>query len=205
MTMPQRIGIFGGTFNPIHLGHLVIAEAAWQEYDLDKVVFVPASHPPHKQQDSDVAPNELRYEMVRLAIADNPHFDISDVELRREGLSYTVDTLRYFHTQYPAGTEFYFIIGTDTLEQLPTWKYIDELIELCHFVSALRPHYQVNWEHLTERFGDLAQTRIHYLATPQLEISATDLRRRLCTGQSVRYLMPDPVRRRLTEKGIYDC
>lgn len=205
MTMPQRIGIFGGTFNPIHLGHLVIAEAAWQEYDLAKVVFVPASHPPHKQQDSDVAPNELRYEMVRLAIADNPHFDISDVELRREGLSYTVDTLRYFHTQYPAGTEFYFIIGTDTLEQLPTWKYIDELIELCHFVSALRPHYQVNWEHLTERFGDLAQTRIHYLATPQLEISATDLRRRLCRGQSVRYLMPDPVRRRLTEKGIYDC
>ena len=205
MTMPQRIGIFGGTFNPIHLGHLVIAEAAWQEYDLAKVVFVPASHPPHKQQDSDVAPNELRYEMVRLAIADNPHFDISDVELRREGLSYTVDTLRYFHTQYPAGTEFYFIIGTDTLEQLPTWKYIDELIELCHFVSALRPHDQVNREHLTERFGDLAQTRIHYLATPQLEISATDLRRRLCRGQSVRYLMPDPVRRRLTEKGIYDC
>ena len=205
MTIPQRIGIFGGTFNPIHLGHLVIAEAAWQEYDLTKVVFVPASHPPHKQQDLDVAPDELRYEMVRLAIADNPHFDISDVELQREGLSYTVDTLRYFHTQYPTGTEFYFIVGTDTLEQLPTWKYIDELIELCHFVGALRPHYQVNREHLTERFGDLAQTRIHYLATPQLEISATDLRRRLCRGQSVRYLMPDAVRRWLTEKGIYDC
>ena len=135
--------------------------------------------------------------MVRLAIADNPHFAISDVELQREGLSYTVDTLRYFHTQYPSGTEFYFIVGTDTLEQLPTWKYIDELIELCHFVSALRPHYQVNREHLTERFGDLAQTRIHY--------SATDLRRRLCTGQSVRYLIPDAVRCRLTEKRVYDC
>lgn len=198
----RRIGIFGGTFNPIHNGHLLIAEAAREEYGLERVVFVPASHPPHKDR-RHIAPNRLRCDMVRLAIDDNPFFFVSDVELLREGPSYTVDTMRYFHERYRENTEFYFIMGTDTLLDLPTWKYADELMELTHFLSALRPRYHTDLSALTKRFGESARGKIHFLHTPEMEISATDLRHRLVTGQSTRYLLPSAVQEYIQANGIY--
>lgn len=197
----HRIGIFGGTFNPIHIGHLVIAEAAREEYNLEKVIFVPASHPPHKH--FDIATDNIRYEMVKLAVADNPYFEVSNMELRRPGLSYTVDTMRCFHKEYPENTEFYFIVGMDTLLELPTWKYVDELIQLCHFLGALRPNYRTDLSDVLAYFGDIGRERIHYLHTPQLEISATDLRERLRKGKSVRYLMPKQVAEWLLANNVY--
>jgi len=198
----RRIGIFGGTFNPIHNGHLLIAEAAREEYGLERVIFVPASHPPHKQR-SDIAPNSWRYDMVRLAVADNPFFFVSDVELLRSGPSYTVDTLRYFHEVYQGQAEFYFIMGTDTLLDLPTWKYADELIALTHFLSALRPRYRTDLSVLTTRFGQQTQEKIHFLHTPEMEISATDLRQRFATGRSTRYLLPVAVQEYILANHIY--
>lgn len=198
----RRIGVFGGTFNPIHNGHLLIAEAAREEYGLEKVIFVPTSHPPHKDSRG-IAANQLRYDMVRLAIEDNPFFFVSDVELVRAGPSYTVDTMRYFHERYPEDTEFYFIMGTDTLLDLPTWKYADELMQLTHFLSALRPRYRTDLSILTKRFGSSARENIHLLHTPEMEISATDLRRRFSTGQSTRYLLPSAVQQYIQANEIY--
>ncbi len=202
MVTLRRIGIFGGTFNPIHNGHLLIAEAAREEYELEQVIFVPASHPPHKQK-TDIAANHWRYDMIRLAVADNPFFFVSNVELLRQGPSYTVDTLRYFHQHYGDGVEFYFIMGTDTLLDLPSWKYADELIELTHFLSALRPRYQTDFSMLTSRFGKLANQKIHFLHTPEMEISATDLRMRFLKGCSTRYLLPPAVQQYIQANGIY--
>ncbi len=199
----QKIGIFGGTFNPIHIGHLIIAEAAREEYGLDKIIFVTASHPPHKSQVG-IATNENRQKMVELAIADNPHFESSDVELQRQGPSYTVDTLRYFHEIFPDDTEFYFIVGTDTLLQLHTWKYIDELMELCSFLAALRPHYDENLNEVIRELSEQYQGKIYCLHTPELEISATDLRERLQQGKSIRYLVPAAVEKWLREHNVYE-
>lgn len=198
----KRIGIFGGTFDPIHIGHLVIAEAAREEYALERVIFVPAAHPPHKLARF-ITPEEDRLAMVRLATESNPYFEVSDVEIRRPGLSYTVDTLRWFHTQFPPDTEFYFILGMDTLLELPTWKYIDELLELTHFIGALRPHYERDPEKVIAHFGRTGRERIHALAVPQLEISATDLRNRMENGRSVRYFIPAAVREYVIKNGIY--
>lgn len=198
----KRIGIFGGTFDPIHIGHLVIAEAAREEYALERVIFVPAAQPPHKLTRF-ITPEAERLAMVRLATESNPYFEVSDVEMRRPGLSYTVDTLRWFHTQFPPGTEFYFVLGTDTLLELPSWKYIDELLELTHFIGALRPHYDREPEKMIAHFGQMGREKIHILTAPELEISATDLRRRLESGRSVRYFIPDIVREYVMEHGIY--
>lgn len=137
MKLTGRIGIIGGTFNPIHLGHLMIAEMAQETYELDRVIFVPAYHPPHKHDD--VIDAQYRYEMTAAAVMDNPKFTISDVEFKREGPSYTVDTIKYFRSQYGEDKEYYFIAGTDTIQDLPNWKYIHELLSLCHFIGAVRP------------------------------------------------------------------
>lgn len=120
MVDKRRIGIIGGTFNPIHLGHLMIAEVACESFNLEKVIFVPARIPPHKQHD--VIDSHHRYAMTAAAVLDNPNFEISDVEMRREGPSYTVDTIQYFKKLYGPTVEFYFIAGTDTIRALPTWN-----------------------------------------------------------------------------------
>lgn len=137
MVEKRRIGIIGGTFNPIHLGHLMIAEVACESFNLEKVIFVPAKVPPHKQHD--VIDSRHRYAMTAAAVSDNPNFEISDVEMRREGPSYTVDTIQHFKVLYGPNIEFYFIAGTDTIRALPTWKFIEELLDEVHFIGATRP------------------------------------------------------------------
>lgn len=197
----KKYGIFGGSFNPIHYGHLMICEYIKEEMDLDKVIFIPTGNPPHK--DLGVSAED-RYEMVRLAISPNPDFEISDIETTRVNLSYTVDTIRELKKIYKE-EKLYFLIGLDSLFQLKTWKKIDDLSQEIEFVVALRPGYidkeEINREidFLRDNFG----TRINLIKTPLYEISSTDLRDRIHEGKSLRYLIPKKVLDYIEESGFY--
>lgn len=197
----KKYGIFGGSFNPIHYGHLMICEYIKGEMGLDKVIFIPTGNPPHKEIGVSA---EDRYEMVRLAISSNPDFEISDIETTRLNLSYTVDTIRELKKIYKE-EKLYFLIGLDSLFQLKTWKKIGDLSQEIEFVVALRPGYidkeEINNEidFLRENFG----TRINLIKTPLYEISSTDLRDRIHEGKSLRYLIPKKVLDYIEESGFY--
>lgn len=197
----KKYGIFGGSFNPIHYGHLMICEYIKEEMGLDKVIFIPTGNPPHK--DLGVSAVD-RYEMVKLAISPNPDFEISDIETTRVKLSYTVDTIRELKKIYKE-EKLYFLIGLDSLFQLKTWKKIGDLSQEIEFVVALRPGYidkeEINGEidFLRENFG----TRINLIKTPLYEISSTDLRDRIHEGKSLRYLIPKKVLDYIEESGFY--
>lgn len=197
----KKYGIFGGSFNPIHYGHLMICEYIKEEMGLDKVIFIPTGNPPHKEIGVSA---EDRYEMVRLAISSNPDFEISDIETTRVKLSYTVDTIRELKKIYKE-EKLYFLIGLDSLFQLKTWKKIGDLSQEIEFVVALRPGYidkeEINREidFLRENFG----TKINLIKTPLYEISSTDLRDRIHEGKSLRYLIPKKVLDYIEESGFY--
>ena len=197
----KKYGIFGGSFNPIHYGHLMICEYIKEEMGLDKVIFIPTGNPPHKELEVSA---EDRYEMVRLAISPNPDFEISDIETTRVKKSYTVDTIRELKKIYKE-EKLYFLIGLDSLFQLKTWMKIGDLSQEIEFVVALRPGYldkeEVNKEidFLRENFG----TKINLIKTPLYEISSTDLRDRIREGKSLRYLIPKKVLDYIEESGFY--
>lgn len=197
----KKYGIFGGSFDPIHYGHLMICEYIKEEMGLDKVIFIPTGNPPHK--DLGVSAED-RYEMVRIAISPNPDFEISDIETTRVNLSYTVDTIRELKKIYKE-EKLYFLIGLDSLFQLKTWKKIGDLSQEIEFVVALRPGYidkeEINNEidFLRENFG----TKINLIKTPLYEISSTDLRDRIHEGKSLRYLIPKKVLDYIEESGFY--
>lgn len=197
----KKYGIFGGSFNPIHYGHLMICEYIKEEMGLDKVIFIPTGNPPHKELELSA---EDRYEMVRLAISPNPDFEISDIETTRVEKSYTVDTIRELKKIYKE-EKLYFLIGLDSLFQLKTWMKIGDLSQEIEFVVALRPGYldreEVNKEidFLRENFG----TKINLIKTPLYEISSTDLRDRIREGKSLRYLIPKKVLDYIEESGFY--
>lgn len=197
----KKYGIFGGSFNPIHYGHLMICEYIKEEMGLDKVIFIPTGNPPHKELELSA---KDRYEMVRLAISPNPDFEISDIETTRVKKSYTVDTIRELKKIYK-DEKLYFLIGLDSLFQLKTWMKIGDLSQEIEFVVALRPGYldreEVNKEidFLRENFG----TKINLIKTPLYEISSTDLRDRIREGKSLRYLIPKKVLDYIEESGFY--
>lgn len=197
----KKYGIFGGSFNPIHYGHLMICEYIKEEMGLDKVIFIPTGNPPHKELEVSA---EDRYEMVRLAISPNPDFEISDIETTRVKKSYTVDTIRELKKIYKE-EKLYFLIGLDSLFQLKTWMKIGDLSQEIEFVVALRLGYldreEVNKEidFLRENFG----TKINLIKTPLYEISSTDLRDRIREGKSLRYLIPKKVLDYIEESGFY--
>lgn len=199
--MARRIGVFGGSFNPIHMGHLIIAEAAWQEFSLEKVLFVPTADTPNKAMHH--IDKYMRYHMVELAIAGNDHFVMSSVEVDREGPSYTVDTIRLLKQKAPPETEFYFIAGTDAVADLPTWKYNRELLSACHFICASRPGDIDQVHQAVLHFGTLGEKRIHFLRTPELEISSTVLRQLIRANRSVRYMIPDAVIAYIQKEDLY--
>lgn len=201
MVEKRRIGIIGGTFNPIHLGHLMIAEVARESFHLEKVIFVPARIPPHKH--NDVIDAKHRYAMTAAAVADNPYFEISDVEMRREGPSYTIDTIHYFKKIYGDSVSFYFIAGTDTIRDLPNWKFIDELLEYCHFIGAMRPDGSQVVDTTLDLLGSKAKNRIHLMNVPEMKLSATYLRDRLRHGLTVRYMLPKCVVQYIEKYDIY--
>ena len=137
----NRIGILGGTFNPVHIGHLTIAQMVHEQLELDKVIFVPSNLPPHKSSKRVVSSKD-RCHMLRLAIKGNSHFDISDFEVKKRGKSFSIDTVSYLRDRYPCGTKLFFIIGSDLLEALHTWKRIDEMLKIATFVAVNRPGYK---------------------------------------------------------------
>ncbi len=197
----ERIGIFGGTFNPIHMGHLHLAENVCNLMQLDKIVFVPDAMPPHKIG-TGFAPAQDRYNMVQLAIAGYNNFIVSDIELRRTGLSYTIDTLRELHDMHP-NTELYFIIGADSVQQLHTWHCAHEMVQLATFVGVGRPGYDNVMEDAVRHFGEIAKKRIILLNTPTYDISATRIREMIAGGQSIEDLVPEAVAQYIKEQRLY--
>lgn len=198
----SRVGIMGGTFDPIHLAHLAIAEAVREAFALDLVLFIPAANPPHKQG-REVVDAYHRLMMTQLATYDNPAFHVSKQEMERVGPSYSLLTIRELRAQFGEAAELYFITGSDTINDLHAWYHVEELLQQCHFVGTTRPGAPVNEAEIIRQFGTLAKQRIHYLTVPQLDISSTSIRQKLRAGQSIRYLVPQPVEEYIQKEGLY--
>lgn len=199
----SRIGIMGGTFDPIHIGHLILAECAYEQFKLDRIQFLPAGNPPHKTERTDGATDEERLEMVALAIRDNPHFVLDAEEMYRTGFSYTSDTLRMLRTQNP-NTEYYFIIGADSLMSFDTWRNPEIICENCVLLAAVRDNLEVSvmevkMEQLRRQYG----AEIYLLHSPNIDVSSTELRLWHQEGHSLRYYVPDQVLDYITINGIY--
>ncbi len=190
----RRMGIIGGTFDPIHYGHLIAAEVVWQRFRLEKVLFIPASTPPHKDE-PEASPKD-RYEMVRLAISSNDHFDISNIELGRPGKSYSVETLTELRSIYGEDTDLYFIIGADSVTELSTWKEFHKLRDFCELVAVTRVGYPLPLDK-----GDIEIA--HFLEIPGVDISSTQIREKVRKGDSIRYLVPKEVEEYIYREGLY--
>lgn len=188
----MRIGILGGTFNPLHMGHLILAEEALFKLKLDKVVFVPTFIPPHKSLEGQATPAD-RLTMIRVAIADNPRFEVSTYEVDAKKKSYSIDTLKEFRRVYGSEAQLYFITGSDLLKDLFSWKDVNDIFKISKFAVANRPGYPVT---------DVPSGIETVVITP-IEVSSEDIRRRLKAGRSIRYLVPEGVRRYVEEKKLY--
>ncbi len=188
----MRIGILGGTFNPIHIGHLILAEEALFKLKLDKVIFVPAYMPPHKSVEGTAKPQD-RLKMVKLAIEGNPAFEVSTFEIDSKTKSYSIDTLKEFRKVYGGGTELYFITGSDLLKDLFSWKNVNEIFKMSKFIIANRPGYPVK---------DVPEEAETVVITP-IEVSSEDIRKRLNENRSIRYLVPEKVRSYIIEHNLY--
>lgn len=204
MMKREKIGVLGGSFNPIHLGHLIMAQDAEEAFDLDRIIFIPAAIPPHKLTQMSVTP-EQRLDMVKLALADRVSWEVSDSEIRRGGVSYSIDTIRHLKSVYPEA-ELYFIIGGDTLPELHTWKEISHLIDLCRFITMVRPGFEPQ----TLRHADLKLDHRHLddlikrvTVGHVIGISSTDVRMHVAKNESIRYLVPDAVERYIREHRLY--
>ena len=196
----QRLGIMGGTFDPIHYGHLLMAEEAQQAFALDEVVFVPNGRPAHKKAYLVSSPED-RFAMTRLATASNPHFSASRMEVDRSGMSYTIDTLRQFRALYPKLEELYFITGADAVLEILTWHEYDQLVQECRFIAVTRPGFVL--EQLSTIISAEFLSRVSFLPIPGLEISSTDIRQRVHEGRSIKYLTPEPVEAYIEQHGLY--
>lgn len=188
----MRIGIFGGTFDPPHYAHLMMAEEALESFALDQIWFMPSFSPPHKNNEA-IIPVSHRVEMIKRAIANNDKFSVSLVEFEREGPSYTYDTMYELTDRYPDAT-FYFILGADMVEDLPTWHHVAELVQFVEFIAVGRPGFSVH-----SRFAKV----IHEVHTPLSAISASFLRERFRKGQNTRYFLPDNVRNYIMQNHLY--
>jgi nicotinate-nucleotide adenylyltransferase len=197
-----RLGILGGTFDPIHYGHLVAAEECRVRLGLDVVLFVPAGQPPHKRGRV-ISPAEDRVEMVRLAIASNPGFQLSRIEVDRTGPSYTVDTLARLREEYGPAVQLYFVVGMDALSEILTWHHPARIVALCQVVAVTRPGFPgLDLADLEPEIPE-ARQRITLLEVPELRISASDLRRRVAAGLPIRYQVPEPVEEYIRRRGLY--
>ena len=191
---PRRVGIMGGTFDPIHHGHLVAASEVADLFDLDEVVFVPTGQPWQKAE-REVSPAEHRYLMTVVATASNPRFWVSRVDIDRPGPTYTVDTVGDIAAIRP-GAELFFITGADALQAILSWKDADELFKMCHMVGVTRPGYHLSGDHLPPDIVTL-------LDVPAMAISSSDCRDRVAAGRGVWYLVPDGVVQYITKHGLY--
>ncbi len=220
---PLKVGLLGGSFNPIHIGHLTIAQQVHERMQLSQVLFIPTGDPPHKR-DGSLAPANVRLEMVRLAIADNPLFTVSDIEMQRKGKSYSIDTIRSLQHHYGPSTELFFIIGLDAFLDFPTWREPEELLRICHFVVVPRPGQSfralagmsllptLDPDELTRLdTGTLNRLDITIpsdpgvtcLAFPPCPTSASEIRRRVCSELSVVNMLPLLVQSYILRHSLY--
>jgi nicotinate-nucleotide adenylyltransferase len=191
----QRTGVMGGTFDPIHHGHLVAASEVAQVFTLDEVVFVPTGQPWQKD-DRKVSPSEDRYLMTVIATASNPRFSVSRIDIDRGGPTYTIDTLRDLRAERGEGAELFFITGADALSRMMSWQDVNELFELAHFVGCTRPGHRLTGHGLPE-------DRVSLLEIPALAISSTDCRERVAHGQPIWYLVPDGIVQYIANRRLY--
>lgn len=191
----MNIGIFGGAFNPPHVGHLLVAEAVREHLKLDKVFFIPSADPPHRQ-DVGRATAEARLEMTGLAVQGHRSFDVSDVELKRSGKSYTIDTLATFEALYPRARLF-LLIGSDNFAEFHTWRSPHEILTKCELIVFSRPNFPV--QDVKHEFARAAQI----VNVPAINISASDIRRRVKMSRSIRYMVPQSVEEFIVRRGLY--
>ncbi|MBU3958227.1 MAG: nicotinate-nucleotide adenylyltransferase [Candidatus Omnitrophica bacterium] len=187
----MKIGILGGTFNPIHIGHLILAEETREKLSLDRIIFVPTNLPPHKDN-SDIIPAQMRITMVKLAIQGNKYFLTSDIEIKRDGRSYTIDTIKEFKKKYPRD-ELYFIIGSDLLMYLDDWKDLNEIIKMVNFIVATRPAYPL----------EKMPAYISTIPIRAVDISGFEIRKAIRKNKSFRYLVPGSVYKYIIKNKLY--
>ena len=198
----MRLGILGGTFDPIHIAHLIIAEEAREQLDLSAVVFIPAGDPWLKASEP-LSPADLRLDMVRSATASNPFFQVSDIEVKRSGPTYTVDTLENLHSTWEVPTEAFFILGLDALIELPRWRDPERFVELCTPVVFTRSaNSQAQVEDVKAVVPGLRE-KLRVLEGSVIEVSSTEIRRRIAVGGSVRYMVPPEVSELIARHGLY--
>jgi nicotinate-nucleotide adenylyltransferase len=212
-----RLGLFGGTFNPIHFGHLRAAEEVFEALSLHRLWFIPAAHPPHKEA-RDLTSFEIRLAMTRAAVEDHPFMEVSDLEGRRSGMSYSIDTLRLLQVDLGPTWELYFILGLDAMLEIRTWKDYAQLFNLCHFVVLDRPGYdrrrleEILTREVEPHFHALEDGagfqrpsgyKVLWQQTTLMDISATGIRHLAHQGHSIRYLLPEPVRRYIIKHNLY--
>jgi nicotinate-nucleotide adenylyltransferase len=189
----ERIGLFGGSFDPVHLGHLLVAQAASEELQLQRIFFIPAAQSPFKPE-SHPAPPAVRLRLLRLALTGYPNYEIDEQEIRRGGTSYTIDTVRSFGSRFP-GAELFYVIGTDHVQQLPKWRDAAELARLVTFVVVPRPG--------SNAVGDQPPFRLHPLRGFPLGVSSSEIRSRVRAGLSIRTLVPAPVEEAIRQSKLY--
>ncbi len=203
--MAKGVALFGGSFNPVHIGHLIVARAVAEHLDVEKVILIPSAQPPHKN-DKKLADGGHRLEMIRLAVEGDPLFEISDLEMKRSGPSYTILTVDDFRKQVGEHTPLFWVMGSDSLEELHTWYRIGELVDRCCMVTAVRPGFE---QHALSRLAEqlsaeqITVLKKHILETPLIDISATAIRQRVRRGQSIRYLVPEAVGAYIERHNLY--
>lgn len=195
METKAKLGVLGGTFDPIHIGHLVLAEQVREKFQLEKIIFIPSASPPHKTEEKP-SPADARFEMTKLALEGNPFFSVSDIELKREGLSYTVDTLRKLKELYK-NSELYFLTGSDVLDEITMWRDPEEIYELAKIVIGVRPGF--------DKFdleNHFAKKSIIVNITG-MDISSTQIREKVKSGETIKYLVPAKVEEYIKKKNLY--
>jgi nicotinate-nucleotide adenylyltransferase len=197
----HRIGIFGGTFDPIHIGHLILAEEAWFQLKLDRVYLVPAGDPPHKREQR-LAPVEHRIRMAQLATRDSDYIRVSRIDADRPGPHYTADMVRLVRQRVDAQVELYFLMGMDSLRDLPNWHEARWLVDNCHLVALSRHDVVIDWAYLNQALPGI-QERVIILDMPELEIASNTIRQRFRMGQPVRYQVPRLVEEYMREHNLY--
>lgn len=188
----MKIGILGGTFNPIHIGHLILGDEARRILNLDKLIFVPAYLPPHKEEE-DLIDAEDRYKMVALAIKENPFFEVSKSEINRRDKSYSIQTIREFKDRFGEKAELFLITGSDVLEEISMWREIDKIFKLSNFIVANRPGYPTKE----------IPPEVRLISIIAINLSSSGIRERIREGKSIRYLVPERVRQYIIKKKLY--
>lgn len=186
----------GGTFNPIHSGHLLVGEAACEHLSLDEVIFIPAGTPPHKEKGKILFSSEERYEMTKLAIRGNPSFGISRYEIEKSTPSYAIQTIQHFSELYGKGTKLYFILGSDSIMEILSWYRGKEILDLCHFAVVVRPGFhETDLREKLKGYLKEKEKKVTIIRAPVMDVSSTHVRNRIYSGGSIRYLVPETVRK----------